>query len=445
MSQFFIGVTDGELPPDVPTAISVDSGANIVPQANEFEIHGFQVRTSASQVTETFNTGDNLTVRIADQTFTTQYVVDSNTTPGAAGTYSTIQSAVNAVVTDGWVSATGQGVVLVRSNGVGYTENINIPANCNIAIIGLTASGSNGSGAKAVNIIGSITLNSGTLLVLSDITLTPPSSTLGIILNTGASRCYILNSFLDNSVSGTSIIQVNGDTRALIAVNCYIAGVIQLSSTSSAFDFTRCASFYSCYITSQASFAGSGKAAFYGCTMAGVTLAGTSAVALYNCDTTGDIEGASTGSCVAYSSAFIAPSTGSTFFNNSSGTIEYANCSASYGSNLYSSSISKKIDSSSQGNVINSVKTATSYTVKTWDYYIGVTSTASPRTITLPAPSTISIDQSFIIKDESINAGVNNITIATAAGNIDGSSTVVINTSGGSYTVKSDGTNYFII
>ena len=71
--------------------------------------------------------------------------------------------------------------------------------------------------------------------------------------------------------------------------------------------------------------------------------------------------------------------------------------------------------------------------------------TSALRTITLPDPATISIDQSFIIKDQSGGAATNNITINTAAGTIDGDASKLINTNYGSYSVKSNGTNYFVM
>lgn len=72
------------------------------------------------------------------------------------------------------------------------------------------------------------------------------------------------------------------------------------------------------------------------------------------------------------------------------------------------------------------------YTVKKEDYYIGVTDTAAPRTITLPALAAVPAWIEFIVKDESGGAGANNITIdGDGAETIDGAATKVINSNYG--------------
>src|SRR5687767_3600343 len=55
--------------------------------------------------------------------------------------------------------------------------------------------------------------------------------------------------------------------------------------------------------------------------------------------------------------------------------------------------------------------TAASYTALTSDYIIAVTSTAAPRTITLPAAATVADGKVYVIIDESGGAAINNITI----------------------------------
>lgn len=92
------------------------------------------------------------------------------------------------------------------------------------------------------------------------------------------------------------------------------------------------------------------------------------------------------------------------------------------------------------------VKTATNYTQLKPDRIIGVTSTASARTIVLQSASTNGKGYIVTIKDESGGAGTNNITIdPTGAETIDGASTYVISTNYGSATFYCDGTAYFQI
>jgi len=89
--------------------------------------------------------------------------------------------------------------------------------------------------------------------------------------------------------------------------------------------------------------------------------------------------------------------------------------------------------------------TAGNYTVLTDDYIIAKTGiTGGGDTVTLPSGATNG--QVFVIKDESGNAGTDNITIATAgAETIDGAATRVISANYGTVTVYFNGSNYFII
>lgn len=84
------------------------------------------------------------------------------------------------------------------------------------------------------------------------------------------------------------------------------------------------------------------------------------------------------------------------------------------------------------GFIRKQVRVAASYTALKSDFYIGVTSTAAPRTITLPALASLPDEIVYIVKDESGGAAANNITIdASGAEQIDGALTKVINTNYG--------------
>lgn len=88
---------------------------------------------------------------------------------------------------------------------------------------------------------------------------------------------------------------------------------------------------------------------------------------------------------------------------------------------------------------------ALDYNVLTTDYYIGITDTAAPRTVNLPAAATAGEGKVYIIKDESGAASVNNITIdPDGAETIDGAATFAISTNYGSVTIICSGTQWFI-
>lgn len=89
---------------------------------------------------------------------------------------------------------------------------------------------------------------------------------------------------------------------------------------------------------------------------------------------------------------------------------------------------------------------SSNYTTVMTDTYIGVTSTAAARTITLIAAATAGAGKVYVIKDESGGAATNNITIdGNASETIDGATTKIINTNYGSYTIICDGSNWFTI
>lgn len=92
--------------------------------------------------------------------------------------------------------------------------------------------------------------------------------------------------------------------------------------------------------------------------------------------------------------------------------------------------------------MFNRTATAVSYTAVITDNVVGVTSTASARTITLFSATGLA-GKVLIVKDESGAANTNNITITPAAGNIDGAGTKVISTAYGVVRLYTDGTNWF--
>lgn len=87
------------------------------------------------------------------------------------------------------------------------------------------------------------------------------------------------------------------------------------------------------------------------------------------------------------------------------------------------------------------------YIASTTDHYIGVDTSTNLVTITLPLAALAGNGKVLVIKDESGNASVNNITIAVAGVNtIDTSPGYVMSTAFESITVVSDGVNgWFII
>jgi hypothetical protein len=122
------------------------------------------------------------------------------------------------------------------------------------------------------------------------------------------------------------------------------------------------------------------------------------------------------------------------------------NSNMAYGCALFETGTVINAGQSNQGDVIQTKATATDYVATANDYYIGVTSTASARTITLPNPSLITEGKTFYIKDESGGAGTNAITIQASGGTtIDGDPDTVINSNYGSANIIKRGSVYYVI
>lgn len=88
--------------------------------------------------------------------------------------------------------------------------------------------------------------------------------------------------------------------------------------------------------------------------------------------------------------------------------------------------------------------TPSPYLVTAADYIIAATTAGGTLTVQLPSAVTYP-NRIIIVKDVGGNAAANNITVSSAAGNIDGGATYPIDANYESVTVFSDGANWFII
>jgi hypothetical protein len=87
---------------------------------------------------------------------------------------------------------------------------------------------------------------------------------------------------------------------------------------------------------------------------------------------------------------------------------------------------------------------ATSTTLTAADFYLGITDTTAARTVNLPPLNSVPLEQLYIVKDESGNASVNNITIdGNGTEQIDGALTRVINNNYGAVGILRGATAWF--
>ena len=85
------------------------------------------------------------------------------------------------------------------------------------------------------------------------------------------------------------------------------------------------------------------------------------------------------------------------------------------------------------------------YSVVLTDYYLGVDTSGNTVDLTLPAASTATEGQTYVVKDEGGNAGTNVITIVRSASDtIDGETSVTIESPYGSVLLYCNGSNWFI-
>lgn len=469
-------VTGGQvslLGSDVGQTITGDSGGALSPTAGNWNILG--QKAGSIPVMDTI--GSASTLSIENRTWVTEFVVDPSSTVGLRGTYTTIQSAINA--------ASSGDMIYVRPGT--YVENLTLIAGITIAsipgdgydnlvqiegsITGTYSGISTISGCKLVpTTAGGITLSggggtqlyvkgcvlfsfgsSGTNYVFTSTNAACTASFYDCLFDTNAFGSYfnvsaggvnIFNcdfapnsggSTIANTISGGVIDMRNtayGDQNILqpswtisggnfYAVNCDINGSITTSSTSN-LTISNC----NCYSTTT----------FF-------TLGGSSHYIYGSAITSG------TGSAVSVStSCFLSQLTINSTNTNpitGSGTVNYC------GLSFIGTSATSLINTTTQSPGVKSndaVKVIAPgsypYTTKPQDAVI-IVDTSSARTI-VPLASPVT-GQMHTIKDNVGSAATNNITITPSGANIDGSASTTINIAYGSITIVFNGTQWNIV
>jgi hypothetical protein len=437
------------------TQLTPDSGSPVTATMGNINVQGYLA--GASQVIETYNNGGNF--QIASNSFITPYVVDSSTTAGSKGTYQTIQAALNQAVTDG-MTYTNQKVIYLRT-GI-YSENLTIPGGA--ILVGQNLSNPFGGAitpTQNTTIIGHHTFSGIVVWAANAINFEVTGS--NDLFNGGASTIvlgYLKDCTLIQGGSG-KVINAMPTSSTMNMTDCYIyfgAGGTQVDTTNMQ-SMTLANCLFS--LTGDFLLGGSTELNFLNCqgiteeSGVGVVLGGSGGIlfaqktSFANSGENYNISG-SGGEGFVYDCSFYGSTVAA--IQSTVGPLNYKNCSfiSSIGAPLFEAATVVQQDQILQGNLIPSTLTATDLTMSGFMYYVGVTDTSSSRTINLPDSTTSpppGAGQIFIIKDESLAAATNNITITTVSTTplIEGASTAVINTNGGSVVVRYDGTNYFII
>lgn len=431
------------------TAVSPQSGNINVLTYNPSPTNTFTNSVVASLNSTGASTGD---IKIENRAWTTQYIVDSSTTVGSRGTYSTLASAMAA--------ASAGDTIFIRTS---VTEDVTLTAGVNI--VGWPVSGS----TSAPTITGKLTLSSAGICTISGIHLVTNGDYFLVTSGAVAASVTLDKCFLDcTNFSGINQSATSGSVRLQ---NCSsdlgTTGIALFTSSAGTFQMSNCPVM-----------GNSG----------GSTTASTKSAGTLFCQTTGWTHPLSTsGTCaIQIQQAYFLTSNTTSITHNGSGTTSFifdsiidsgsasaisigasadvlvhndrivssntnaitGSGSIKYGGLVFNGS-SSTINTTSQTPSTHSndaVKVTTPgaypYTAVPQDHLILVDTSGGARTINLNAsPQT---GQIYRIKDDDGNAATNNITVTPAAGNIDGAGSYSINVNYASITVIYSGSQWVV-
>jgi hypothetical protein len=368
------------------------------------------------------------TLSFENRTWSTPYVVDSNTTVGQRGTFSTIQAAITACFSDGNASGSVIGFIKIRGKAAQYVENLVFPASALFYLEG-------------------------------DLPTTPTFTSADTIIQgihtmSASSGIYAKNIYFNSNSSTLSAFNFTNTTSVASFYNCAVSFsntgatvnlegcVIPISITQSGGALTA----FNTQLVNPMTISG-GTQLFNQCQIAGIVLSGSSAPICINCNTPSN--GSSWSGSTSGTPVVLGSEMGSTY--GYTGNILVGNLSEYTGvtsGDFFGSGITQSLARSTQGNV-RVIRTLTSSaTVSPHDYYIGVTSTSTVVTLTLPNTAAANLrpykGQVFFFQDQSGAASANNIIITPNGGTINGLSSVSINQNFGFIELTYDGTNYFV-
>lgn len=433
------------------TTFTPDTGGVISAVSGNIDILGYD--DGAISIMDTHKTAAGQ-MKIESRAWLTPLVVDSSTTVGARGTFSTIAAAIAAAVS-------GQ-VVFIRPGT--YTENITLKDGVilnslgGVTILGNTSTSAAGAytlinivlttnGAAALSVTGSaasiVVLSQCAIIGNSD-AIVFSSSNAGAIISMSKTTVY-------NQVAGLKAF-AHSSAGTMTLRDCVFtnAGGSTVASTITAGVFNA----YNCefYIPITSSGTSSINVDMcmnltFGNNQTAFTVGGSGTNQITYTDVqTGTGTAISVGSTLTVSDVAVSSTNAAAIAGAGTlifGPINFYNTSSAV---TTTTQTARKIGPLVNVGAFagNYVQTAISYQVLRSDYIIGVTNTAAARTITTPA-SGATTGQMWVIKDESGGAAAFPIIVAAGTGTIDGAASITIPSNYGSVTVYFNGTNYFVV
>jgi hypothetical protein len=434
MSQIYKNSSGGGGGGDVDS-LTPDVGGAVTPTGGTIPTLGYQAGTV--QTMRTYNDGAG-NFRIADQSWQTQYVVDPSTTNGLRGTFTTIQSAINQAVSDG-ASISSDKTIFIRYGS--YTENLTIPPG--IYLKGEASLANPLVVSAYTTITGNHTLGNTNLFRASGLYFVNPSSTLDLFTS-GTSNIFEMNDCGFNNTTSSGLMFTINFNYSKFTECVFIENVYETS-----FDVTSVASvtFERCQFSS-AGITSAGDLTFYSCIGIGpITMSANGIVAENSTFSGSTFCVTGTGQIIYFTNCEFAVASTNAPIQYTGTHCGLINCSTEVDQGLpgiYDDTTVVHVSNTTCGNVFPRTLVDDDVEVDQTECYIGVTDTSSPRTVTLVASV---LDRFWTVKDESLAASVNNITVNVDGGGlIDGAATYVINQDGGAATFISDGAgNYYVM
>jgi len=187
------------------TAFNLDTGGPINPVAGVITLNGI-----GGNITGTTGAGE---IFVDNEFWLSPYVVDPNTTPGSRGSFSTIQSAIDAA------NGAGGGTVYVRQGT--YTENLVLHPN--ISIIGVCVDGIPGQlgDTNVPKVVGNITYSEAGACQIERMYLQATTGTVLEINNTAGQGFVLIRDCTVEALSGDdfNLATTGGGTGVLFGLN----------------------------------------------------------------------------------------------------------------------------------------------------------------------------------------------------------------------------------
>lgn len=399
------------------TSLVPDTGAAI--SSPSIDLVGMLANTT--MVMQTLNNGGELAIE--NRTWETQYVVDTNATPGLRGTYTTIQAAMDAAAADGMSNSNPKKIILRNGS---YLENLNIRDGS--AFVGSILE------PFPLNticvILGNHTFDSICIFTAQGVQFS--SNLTGSLFNGGSAAAYMTFNQCQLNQSDTTVGMFNvSGTALLIMDSCYVSGASAETEFINQLTVPNGITIKNTQFLYFGLQNNGGQINIRNSYGVGKLISDT-LINAQNCSfNTGNDYNLQSPQVIANNCWFIGSSAGTAIDSNNA---QITNCLLNSDNAYQFLSDDSMVNSvlSSKGNVLlgNRVDASTQLGDAG---YIGITDTTTARTYNL---NHICVDQEITITDESGGAGTNAITIQDFnGGTINGQANYVINTNGGSVTL----------